>query len=1136
MFHGKKSYAAMCQLPQIMSTQLHISRQFTALYSVHTSRESFSVLWKQENVFVEFDSKKRNLYFDFPYLSEKYKLEISYENIWQIQHHQPRGQAKKFLLILLVGAPRIYVEEHTRHSVREVDFIPSCCIGQSSALCLELPLEGQHPEFRGDFVSYKKNEGPFTSRESFSVLWKQENVFVEFDSKKRNLYFHFPYLSEKYKLEISYENIWQIQHHQPRGQAKKFLLIQLLGAPRIYVEDHTRHWVREVDFTPSCCIGQSSALCLEVPQKDQLPKFHGDFVSYKKNEGPFVLKRGSTLSCSSGLVPIVNPPEGFDLPYKILFKINSLIQHGCLPDQAIDANFYRLVDPKRISIEYIESALDKLSHLKECCYEPVSWVKDQYKKYANSNRLPKPTAKPLDDGFVYVHRFLITPSKVYFCGPEVNLSNRVLRKYHEYIDDFLRVSFVDEDLDKLHATVLSSCASSVRGERRTGIYDRTLSILRNGIVIGAKKFEFLAYSNSQLRENSVWMFASRPGLIVADIREWMGDFHEIRNVAKYAARLGQSFGSSRETVSISRQEVENIPDVEVVRNGISYCFSDGIGKISAELAREVATKCGLNNSVPSAFQIRYGGYKGVVAVDPTSSMKLSLRKSMCKYKSENIKLDVLGWSRYQPCFLNRQIITLLSTLGVMDQVFEKKQKEAIEQLDALLTDPLSSQEALELMFPGERTKVLKEMLLCGYHPDTEPFLSMMLQTLRASKLLELRLKSRIFIPNGRCMMGCLDETRTLEYGEVFVQISCSSRQLSNGFSDMFRTSNSNPNNLIFEGEVVIAKNPCLHPGDVRVLKAVDVPDLHHLADCVIFPQKGKRPHPNECSGSDLDGDLYFVCWDSDLIPPRQIQPMEYIGAKTKPLDHDVTIEEVQEYFVDYILSDRLGIIDNAHIVFADSEPRRAMSPECIELAKLHSIAVDSPKSGVVAEIPHHLRVMKYPDFMEKSDKRTYKSERVIGKLFREVKDLACIAHEPNGFKDYISDAFYYKRQYDRKMLSLMDYYGIETEAEILSGHILTMSKSFEKRRDMEEINYSVMALRNEARSWFNEGSESDSDTDVVNAKAKAKASAWYHVTYHPSYWGRSNVGMDGAHFLSFPWCVFDKLIQIKKDKASNIIA
>ena len=51
-----------------------------------------------------------------------------------------------------------------------------------------------------------------------------------------------------------------------------------------------------------------------------------------------------------------------------------------------------------------------------------------------------------------------------------------------------------------------------------------------------------------------------------------------------------------------------------------------------------------------------------------------------------------------------------------------------------------------------------------------------------------------------------------------------------------------------------------------------------------------RPHPNECSGSDLDGDTYFVCWDPDLIPPRQDRPMDYTPAPTMQLDHKVTIE------------------------------------------------------------------------------------------------------------------------------------------------------------------------------------------------------------------------------------------------------
>lgn len=51
-----------------------------------------------------------------------------------------------------------------------------------------------------------------------------------------------------------------------------------------------------------------------------------------------------------------------------------------------------------------------------------------------------------------------------------------------------------------------------------------------------------------------------------------------------------------------------------------------------------------------------------------------------------------------------------------------------------------------------------------------------------------------------------------------------------------------------------------------------------------------RPHPNECSGSDLDGDLYFVSWDPELTCIRLVKPMSYKPAPTMQLDHDVTIE------------------------------------------------------------------------------------------------------------------------------------------------------------------------------------------------------------------------------------------------------
>ncbi|KAF5191591.1 RNA-dependent RNA polymerase, partial [Thalictrum thalictroides] len=1006
------------------------------------------------------------------------------------------------------------------------------------------------------------------SDENFKVFWTEVNAVVNFGFGLRKVEVLLSHEHIDYKLEFSYDSIWQIQLHRSRSLKAKILVIQVFAAPRVFEKlscssggiygdpdlNYFRdtpddQWVRTTDFTSSSCIGQSSAICLELPHSSNLSSIRQNFHSYREDECQFLLESGSCFSRSLELVPIVGPPLGLELPYNILFKVNSLVQSACLSGPTLDVTFFRLVHPRFIPIAHIECALEKLYYLRECCYQPVKWLTEQYLKYNASKHLLRSPSLSLDDGLVYIRRAQVTPSKVYFCGPEVNVSNRVIRHYHKYIDNFIRVSFVDEDWEKMRATDLSPRTTKDEDKRHTTLYNRILSTLKNGIVIGDKKFDFLAFSSSQLRDNSAWMFASDDGITAASIREWMGDFHEIKNVAKYAARLGQSFSSSTETLTVPRHEIEIIDDVEIVRNGKKYVFSDGIGKISLEFAHRVAKKCGINGYTPSSFQIRYGGYKGVVAVDPGSIKKLSLRKSMSKYTSTNTKLDVLTWSKFQPCFLNRQIITLLSTLGVKDHIFEKKQKEAVDQLDMILTDPLKAQEILEVMSPGENVNVLKEMLMCGYKPDVEPYLSLMLQTFRALKLLELRKKTRIFLPNGRSLMGCLDETKTLEYGQVFVQVSRMGIERNHGDTPFtLNVNQSDRRRFIVEGKVIVAKNPCLHPGDVRVLQAVNVPDLHHMVDCVVFPQKGSRPHPNECSGSDLDGDIYFVSWDSELIPPRQVDPMDYTPEATVQLDHDVTIEEVQEYFTNYIVNDSLGIIANAHTAFADKERNMAESDACIKLARLFSIAVDFNKTGVPAVIPPDLYVKLYPDFMDKPDKPTYESQRVIGKLFRAVKDISpqksCIESftkdvarrtydcdmEVDGFEDYIDDAHFYKGEYDYKLGNLMDYYGVKTESEILGGSIIKLSKSFDIRKDVEAIGLAVRSLKKEARAWFEKkSSKSGSEEDDIYAKA----SAWYHVTYHHDYWGCYNEGMGRDHFLSFPWCVYDKLIYIKRMNSSR---
>ena len=201
------------------------------------------------------------------------------------------------------------------------------------------------------------------------------------------------------------------------------------------------------------------------------------------------------------LVPIMQPPRGLELPYRLLFKVCCLVQTGCLPGPKLDENFYQLLNPERYDIAYLEQLLEKLYYLKECCYNPHSWLIEQHQSYS---AFKKPKPHVVDDDLVHIHRVQVTPTKVYFHGPEVNVSNRVLRNFHDHIDNFLRVSFLEEDWSKMYASDLAPRGADGDENTRTKLYSRILSTLRNGITIGSKKFEFLAFSSSQLRENSLW--------------------------------------------------------------------------------------------------------------------------------------------------------------------------------------------------------------------------------------------------------------------------------------------------------------------------------------------------------------------------------------------------------------------------------------------------------------------------------------------------------------------------------------------------------------------------------------------------------------------------------------------------------
>jgi len=161
-----------------------------------------------------------------------------------------------------------------------------------------------------------------------------------------------------------------------------------------------------------------------------------------------------------------------------------------------------------------------------------------------------------------VRHVLLTPTTKRGQRAEQTGDNRVIREFNP--DRFLTVS-VREENDQL-LTSSSGCS-----ERIIEVITRFLT---NGLRIADRHYRYLGSSNSQLREHSVWLYASDGLNTVESIRAWMGDLSTERCVATYVTRLGQCFSTTTETVEVKTWTI--IPDIKY--NGRN--FTDGIGKLS----------------------------------------------------------------------------------------------------------------------------------------------------------------------------------------------------------------------------------------------------------------------------------------------------------------------------------------------------------------------------------------------------------------------------------------------------------------------------------------------------------------------------------------------------------------------------
>ncbi|KAL0580309.1 hypothetical protein V5O48_001726 [Marasmius crinis-equi] len=606
-----------------------------------------------------------------------------------------------------------------------------------------------------------------------------------------------------------------------------------------------------------------------------------------------------------------------------------------------------------------------------------------------------PTLLPVEGSLFESLHVTITPTGMDLEGPFPERSNRVIRTYDKSChESFLRVSFADESGAQYRFDREVDGAGFIR--LRVGRF------LLHGLTIGGRNFEFLAYSQSALKEHAVWFVKPfddpRRGHVDASIIiKSLGTFDDelMRCPARYAARISQAF-TATDAALVTVDEIIMGKDIET-QDG-DYVFTDGVGTMSRELSRAIwkelqgtKRRSRKSRAKVAAYQIRLMGSKGMLSIDyKLQGMVLSLRPSMIKFQAPNSRQIEIARAFDRPgmYYLNRPFIMLLEGLGVPYTTFEKYQDRAVKQAQDATKTLEGAARMLETSGLGTSYRLPSVLLaLSRLGIDNlawDSFYKKMMQYAVHHVLRTLKNHARIPIPKAWNLVGVADVHRFLEPNQIFACVKPVDSSM-----------------IYLEGPILISRSPTIHPGDVQIVHAIGRPPegscFYHepLPNTVVFSVKGDRPLPSKLGGGDLDGDLYSLIPLSDLpgfIPQKLAVPASYKAAERKVLNRPSTMKDVAEFVMEFINSDVIGLIAINWLIIADQSTQGIFDPDCLKLSELHSDAVDYPKSGnpVAPQRIPRLKFKTKPDWQAPETISTentadfYKSERAIGRLFRRI--------------------------------------------------------------------------------------------------------------------------------------------------------
>jgi hypothetical protein len=497
-------------------------------------------------------------------------------------------------------------------------------------------------------------------------------------------------------------------------------------------------------------------------------------------------------------------------------------------------------------------------------------------------------------------------------------------------------------------------------------------------------FDFYGYSNSQFRIKSATLC-----LNAQKVRDLSGKYNDL-NICKYGSRLGQTLTTTSPGFYIDPNDIlkrsDKICHYKDTINGVSHeskhVYSDGCAYMSSKLAHKIKDFLKLK-TLPSCFQGRFQGCKGVWSIKRIEGCKIAIRDSQKKFESNFTEFEVCDYSKYREGHLNKQIINLLLTLGIEDDDIEYLLKSHLN----ILT---STDKFVDFMKNRYVKQYLIRMIEKGINPDNDIFCFRLMKSNYELMCTELKSKNRILVKHSCVLKGIIDEYDLLEENQVYACIS-----ESNNHKD--------PNNFVLTGNLIVTRCPCHFSGDVRKVNFVNfrlagdgngndkkqnyskhrldnevtedkekytiirpaedmkkVMFLKELVNVIVFPSKGVRNLPNEMSGGDLDGDDFFVFWDKNLVKIEQATPFDFVKKDLHYIDERIetascikkapyekieietvsnitensnfpnlnivanevstpNIKELINFFINYEGASSLGQISNLHLVIVDQD-------------------------------------------------------------------------------------------------------------------------------------------------------------------------------------------------------------------------